>query len=445
FCRIVPPDELAVLADRFSDGIAASIQLAQLIRNCIALAQWAPAAALAKRRLAVLPADGEARAQLERAERGLTQGPAVGRNDPCPCGSGKRYKLCHGALSTAGVAVSDFAPPTSHTRAAADTLVSGGASPALMRQTSADTLAQQGLDAHRRGDVVGAERAYREALARDTDQPLALHYLGVALYQQGHADDALPLLERAVARVPQEAEFHNNLGLALAALDRNADAAAAHRTAIALRPGHATAWNNLGLVLMAMSRIAEAIDAYRQALAAQSSFAHAHWNLALALLARGEYAEGWREYEWRLRLPELGGNAPKPLAPRWTGDDLNGRTLLVTTEQGLGDAVQFVRYAKALAERGARVVVEAGAPLARLLATAPGVARTQVAASVALGSELAAASTGTGTTVAQAFDYSIPLLSIPGVLAVGPTGLASDTPYLRVEPDRRAEAVRAIA
>ena len=72
------------------------------------------------------------------------------------------------------------------------------------------------------------------------------------------------------------------------------------------------------------------------------AFAQAHWNLALALLAQGEYAEGFREYEWRLRLPELGGSvAPLPV-PRWHEQDLHGKSLLLTPEQGIGDSLQFV-------------------------------------------------------------------------------------------------------
>jgi hypothetical protein len=98
FCRVVPPAELAGLAQHFPDAIARSIQLGQLLRNCVALAQWDAAAALARRRLAALPGDAEAKALLTRAEAGLASGPVVGRNEPCPCGSGKRYKQCHGAV-----------------------------------------------------------------------------------------------------------------------------------------------------------------------------------------------------------------------------------------------------------------------------------------------------------------------------------------------------------
>ncbi|MGE5088824.1 MAG: DUF5672 family protein [Candidatus Levyibacteriota bacterium] len=410
FCRVVAPDELAALAPQFSDAIAASPQLGQLIRNCIALAQWAPAAALARRRLAVLPDDADAKTLLARAEAGLAQGPLVGRNDPCPCGSGKRYKQCHGALGGPAAAPAKdtgVRPPPG---------------------AAAASLAQQGMEAHRRGDIDAAERAYRAALATDPDQPLALHYLGVVLYQRGRLAEALPLLQRAATQVPEEPEFHNNLGLALAALDRNDDAVAAYRRSLALKPGHATAWNNLGLVLQAMNRLPDAIDAFRQSLGVAPDFAAAHWNLALALLAHGHYAEGWREYEWRLRLPELGGRVAAPPAPRWQGGDLAGKTLLVTTEQGLGDAIQFVRYAGTLAARGARVVVQAAARLQRLLASAPGVAAT-----VAVGEPI------------PACDLSIPLLSVPGVLGIDADDRGCAAPYLRVDAARRREVAMQVA
>ncbi len=425
FCRVVAPDELAALAPRFSDPIAASPQLGQLIRNCIALGQWAPAAALAHRRLAVLRDDAEAKALLARAEAGLAQGPAVGRNDPCPCGSGKRYKQCHGALGGPAAGATGSGTESASTASALPPSPMQSAPPS---SSAAAALAQQGIDAHRRGDIDAAERAYRAALAQDAEQPLALHYLGVVLYQRGRPAEALPSLERAAALVPREPEFHNNLGLALAMLDRNEDAVAAYRRSLALKPDHATAWNNLGLALQAMNRLPEAIEAFRRALEPAHGFAHAHWNLALALLAHGEDAEGWREYEWRLRLPELGARASPPTAPRWQGEDLAGKTLLLTTEQGLGDALQFVRYTSRLAARGACVIVQALPPLRRLLASAPGVASI-----IAAGDVL------------PECDFSIPLLSVPGALGASSIDPACTVPYLRVDAARREDVAARIA
>ena len=411
FCRVVPPAELAALAVDFSDAIARSIQLGQLLRNCIALGQWDAAAALARRRLAAIPGDREARALLARAEAGLASGPIVGRNDPCPCGSGKRYKQCHGALAaSAPIASPTPSRPADVVRASMPT--SSGA--------SAATLAQQGLAAHQRGDLNTAERAYRAALAIDSEHPLALHYLGVVLHQRGGHGDALPLLERAVALVPHEPEFHNNLGLVLAALDRNNEAVAAYRRALARKSDHVTAWNNVGLAWQAMNRLPDAVAAFRRALALSPAFAQAHWNLALALLAQAEYAEGFREYEWRLQLAELGGRAPKLSLPRWQGEDLRGKTLLLTAEQGIGDALQFIRFASRLADRGARVSVQARGELRDLLATAPGVAAT----------------IGSNDDV-SAFDFELPLLSLPHRLGLAAPNADATARYLQSDATRR--------
>ena len=164
------------------------------------------------------------------------------------------------------------------------------------------------------------------------------------------------------------------------------------------------------------------------ALAATAEFAQAHWNLALALLAHGEYAEGWREYEWRLRLAELGGRAPALPARRWRGEDLAGNAVLLTAEQGLGDAIQFVRYASILASRGARVIVQAPTSLQRLLGSVPGVASV-----IATGDAL------------PACDYALPLLSVPGVLGVEAGAPAREMPYLRADSARRAGVVAEIA
>ena len=433
FCRVVPPAELAELAPRFTDPIARSIQLGQLLRNCVALGQWDAAAALARRRLLAMPADPEAGALLARAEAAIANGPAVGRNEPCPCGSGKRYKQCHGAIGSAtrlaqpplGATgtTTPVAPPLPRATVTATPVAQSspnGSATTLAPRASAPVLAQQGLVLHQRGDLDGAERAYRAALALEREHPLALHYLGVVQHQRGRDMEALPLLERAAVLVPQEPEFQNNLGLALASLDRNEDAVAAYRRALELKPGHATAWNNLGLAYQAMNALAPAVDAFRRALTLAPTFAHAHWNLALALLAQGEYAEGFREYEWRLRLPELGGKAAALAIARWQGQDLRGKSLLLTFEQGIGDALQFVRFAAHLAERGVHVVVQAPRELCPLLATAPGVA-TSIATDAPL----------------PACDAELPLLSLPFRLGIDAPGLREPGRYLESDAARR--------
>jgi tetratricopeptide (TPR) repeat protein len=387
FCRVMPGDELARLPASFDDAIARSPQLLQLLRNCMAMGQWAAATAIAERILAVNPASVEVRTLLSQAQSNAAHAPVAGRNDPCPCGSGKRYKHCHGAVNVQGGA---FASP--------------------------DALFAHALQAHQGGDLDIAERGYRAVLAAAPEHAYALHYLGVIHYQHNRPAEALPLLERAVERVPQEAEFHNNLGLALAAGDRFDEAIAAHRRALNLNANHPVAWNNLGLALQAMNELPAAIDAFHHALKLNSDFAQAHWNLGLALLAVGESADGWREYEWRLRIAELGKSGRTYPGPRWTGENPTGKTILLTREQGFGDTLQFVRFSRMLAERGARVLLELQEPLARLLASAPGVSGV------------------CDRDPLPAYDAHLPLLSVAGVLGITATTIPCEVPYLTPNP-----------
>jgi protein O-GlcNAc transferase len=151
-------------------------------------------------------------------------------------------------------------------------------------------LLAAGLDHHRAGRLPEAEAAYREALARDPDEPDALHLLGVLAHQAGRHGLAETLIARAVARRPGAAEFHNNLGNVRWAQRRAADAAAAYRRAIALRPRYADAHANLGNVLVAEGRLAEAEEHYRTALRDAPDHVEALVNLG-AVLGRTARAE----------------------------------------------------------------------------------------------------------------------------------------------------------
>jgi tetratricopeptide (TPR) repeat protein len=406
FCRVVPEDELTALVVHFTPAIARSPQLAQLGRNCLALGQWSAAAAIFQRILDDDPANRVAATGLATARSSMASVPAAGRNDPCPCGSGKRYKNCHGALAAS-------APP--------------GAVSAQPPASALDLSVQQAIALHQQGDTAAAERIYREALAVQPGHPLAQHFLGVILYQRRDVAAALPLLQRSVEAVPAEPEFHNNLGLALAAGEREEEAIAAFRAALALKSGHAVAWNNLGLALQSVNDVEGAIGAFRRAIALQPEFEHAHWNLALALLLDGQYAEGWREYESRFALSELGKDRHAFAGPAWDGSAPQGKTLLLYTEQGLGDALQFARFIAPLARTGARCIVCCPPALAPLLATAPGVAQTV-----------------TDAERLPHYDAHLPLLSLPRLLGTTVDAIPADVPYITVAPERRAAARKLI-
>jgi tetratricopeptide (TPR) repeat protein len=398
FCRVVPPQELAELTRLFTPAIARSPQLLQLGRNCLALGMWGPAAAIFRRILDEVPDSAEAQRSLATAAGNEAGAPLAGRNDPCPCGSGKRFKHCHGA------ALASEAP---------------GTASSLMQRL------EHAVGLHQRGDADAALPIYREVLAQQPDNPIAQHFLGVIHYQRGNLAEALPLLERATALKYDEPEFHNNLGLALAAADRVDQAAAAYRTALAIKPDHAVAWNNLGLALQANNEVAAAIDAFRRALALNAEFTHARWNLALALLLDCQFDEGWRKYDTRLALPELGKYRNRFPGPRWDGEAMAGKTILLYPEQGLGDALHFARYAAILAARGARCVIRCPDSLAPLLATVPGVSEV-----VSEGQPL------------PHYDVHAPLLSLPRLLRTTAASIPASVPYITVQESKR-EAARA--
>jgi Flp pilus assembly protein TadD len=395
FCRFMPPAEIVELTRWFTPEIARSPQFLQLGRNCVALGQWQAAEAIFRRILAEDPGHAEAAAQLAVAGRNAAVTAPAGRNDPCPCGSGKRYKHCHGAPR--------------------------GRPPA----NSADTRLQSAIAAHQRGDTGAALRLYRQVLAAQPDDPVAQHFVGVIQYQRGDLGQALPLLERSVAQKPDEPEFRNNLGLALLAADREAEAIAQYRAALALAPEHPVAWNNLGLALQARNEISPAIDAFRRALAIDPGFVRARWNLALALLLDTRFGEGWREYDARLAIRELGGARHAPSGPMWIGEDLFGRTLLLQVEQGLGDTLQFVRYAQSIAARGIRCVVRCPRALVPLVETVPGVAAASPE-----------------DEPLPDYDAHLPLLSAPRVLGTLAETIPATVPYVTI-PDSRLAAARA--
>ncbi|MFO1322740.1 MAG: tetratricopeptide repeat protein [Burkholderiales bacterium] len=325
------------------------------------------------------------------------------RNDPCPCGSGLRYKQCHGRIAAPAPEPGSESLP-------------------------ADTLARLGFDAHKRNDLDTAERQYRLALAAAPAHAGAAHYLGVVLYQRRRLSEAMQWLDRAVALDPNEPEYHNNRGLALTALMRDTEAVAAHRRALALAPDNVPAWNNLGLALQASGDVTGAVAAYRRGLAVAPDHPQLHWNLALALLLDGDYAQGWPEYEWRLQCAEFHSHRPRYAGPRWSGDDPAGRTLLLTAEQGLGDTLLSLRFAQAVAARGARVLVAVQAPLRTLAATAPG-----VDAAFAEFDPL------------PDYDAHVSLMSLPHLLRVAPDSLAASVPYLRADPQRAGDVRDAVA
>ena len=256
--------------------------------------------------------------------------PAPRRNDPCPCGSGLRFKECHGKLDAAG-------PPTAQ-------------------------RVQRALQLHQAGRIDDAERLYQDILREEPGNAVATHYLGMVAWSRGDRVEAERLMRVALETDASVPDFHNNLGLLLRDTRRIDEAIAAYRRALELEPRWMDAYSNLGLALQAAGRSDEAIAAYREALARDPRFAIGHQNLALALLARGSFKEALPHYRWRLLAQGLAAVLPDPAAAPWP-ERLDGRRFAVRGEQGLGDTLFFLRFAPAAVRRGARLAFRGDARL----------------------------------------------------------------------------------
>jgi tetratricopeptide (TPR) repeat protein len=286
-------------------------------------------------------------------------------------------------------------------------------------------------DAHfNRGNVLFALERYHEALA-SYDEAIALkpdfaeghNGRGKALQALNRPEDALKSYERAIALKPRYAEAFNNHGVALHALGRLKDALLSCERALGFNPSDAVAWNNRGLVLKDLKRPREAIANFDRAIALAPDFAEAFFNRALAELSLGAFGPGWADYEHRRGVKIYAPARAAVDAPEWTGENLSGRSILVCSEQGNGDIIQFCRYLITLRELGADVSFLIPERLAAILANLSG--RIRLSSS---------------PSPSDRFDFQCALMSLPHRLKL--SAISAAPAYLRAEP-QLVEAWRA--
>jgi tetratricopeptide (TPR) repeat protein len=311
-----------------------------------------------------------------------------------------------------------------------------------------------GLALQVQGRLEEAVASYQQVIAINPRDSAAHANLGAALKELGRLDEAMAVLSRGIAVAPHDPMLHTNMGAVLIRMGKTDEAIAPLRRSLALRPDDAGTWSNLGAALQEENCFGEAIEACRKAIALQPDYVQAHYNLGMslsrdghpaeglaafrravafdpnlaeahfglaqALLQQGAFEEGWAEYEWRWRLPEhswirdIRGIAEKP---RWSGEDLAGKTILIHAEQGLGDTLQFVRYVPRVVARAGHVVLMVQGPLKHLLRTIEGVTLVGL------------------DEAPPAFDFHCPLLSVPRMFGTNAATIPGDVPYLSAEPE----------
>ncbi len=320
-------------------------------------------------------------------------------------------------------------------------------------------------DAHyNRGVVLADLKRYSEALG-SYDQAVQInpnHYRaynnrGNVLHALGQYEDAEASFNASISINPTFAEAYCNRGNFLREMKRGSEAIKDYDEALRIRPDFAPAFNNRAValedldaldealhfydhairidptypepnynranLLRNLGRYEEALDGYVKATVLKPEYAEAHWNRSLLLLLLGDYETGWPLYEWRMKTEEHGPSYVHFQQPAWRGEsDIGGKQLLIYTEQGLGDFIQFVRYVPLIEEAwGAKIVLEVPGSLKTLISTMP-VSMTIIRKGDPL----------------PAFDVHCPIMSLPYVFRTGIDTIPNKVPYMFADPARTA-------
>ena len=271
------------------------------------------------------------------------------------------------------------------------------------------------------GNSTEAIAAYRKAPVLQPDLTQAAEHLGELLTTQNALEEARTVFERALQFHPRNSLLHGGLGTVYKQQNDRARALACFRRAVEIDPGNAMAQNNLGVCLSEVGEVTQAVACYQRALASQSNFPAARHNLGHALLTLGDYSTGFPEFEYRWLLPRA--TKPDFPQPRWNGEPLAGKTILLLSEHGLGDTIHLVRFAAELKRRGATVLFGCFRSLVKLLAKVPGVDRL-----VPEGDPL------------PEFDFHAPLMSLPAICKTALDDVPHIVPVPYLQIDHAAEA-----
>jgi len=287
--------------------------------------------------------------------------------------------------------------------------------------------------------------------------------LGLVLEAQARYDDAVVALRHAVQLAPRD--FQALLELGKCALENDSYSAELHlRDALKVRPEDPAAWSNLGFALARQDRHVDSIRAFEKAYALDTrpddnidAFANlavayagegrladacavlhdslrsrpspfAHFNYALALLAEGRLAEAWPHHEFRLLMEPHVSNRPPYAKPVWSGQDIDGKSVLIRTEQGVGDMIQFLRYVPMLKAKGANVLLKVAKELEVLAGSVRGVDRVLPVHETPLD-----------------FDFYIHALSLPGAFATDLESIPHSVPYIVADATRKARWAQQLA
>ncbi|MBI5894663.1 MAG: tetratricopeptide repeat protein, partial [Desulfobacterales bacterium] len=283
--------------------------------------------------------------------------------------------------------------------------------------------ANLGLAYFQNGDLEQAVLAYEQAIALHRNLASIFTNLGIVREEQHNSEEAITCYQCALRIDPTHADAFYNLGNIHLARHRLEQALTCYTQALQSNPRHVKALGNMGRAYHLMGLLDPALDCYDRAIALNPDNPEAHLNRAVACLLVGEWDSGWNDYEWRFKCRDWKRTYPHRLyGQRWQGEAFKGQTLLVHSEQGIGDAIQFARYLRLVKARGGRVIFEVRRSLSSLFASLEGVdERIELSAD---------------KPPSVHYHYYVPLGSLPGIFKTSLNSVPDETPYLKADPNK---------
>lgn len=292
-----------------------------------------------------------------------------------------------------------------------------------------EAYTNRGLALQALGRLEDALASYEQAIVIAPNYAKAYSNRGNALRELRRLEEALASYDRSIVLKPDYAEAYANRGVALKELKRIEEALASYDQAIYLKPDYVQAYTNRGNASRESKRIDEALASYDRAIAIEPGYAEAYWNKSIALLLAGDLPRGWKLYEWRWKRTTFTSPSRNFSQPLWLGEEgLADKTILLHAEQGLGDTIQFCRYAKLVKTLGAHVVLEVPKALLGLLSGMQGFDDL-----IEKGKPL------------PAFDYHCPLMSLPLAFQTSLSNIPSPGSYLASTHQKRIEWAKRLA
>ena len=265
----------------------------------------------------------------------------------------------------------------------------------------------------RKNDTSNAKKHFEAVIALDPDHREAVTELARILCDEQQYEESIKVLEQLRSKHPDDVHILFQLANTLNTAHYTEESLVIYNSLHKKYPQSSAITYNIAYTLKKLGRITEALEYYDKTLTLDSQHAEAHFSRGLAYLATGKFKEGWEEYEWRWKRDTQHMEKRNLSKPQWDGSDLQGKTLLLHAEQGLGDTFQFIRYAKIARDKGGVVIAAVQNPLVDILSLCPYIDRV-----VSL------------TAPLPMYDVHAPLLSVPYILQTVEETVPHDIPYL---------------